>query len=91
MPGHLIAMPKPLSDGQVEYPKGPDGKSPVPETVDQYARDVAAFMVWMAEPHMEARKRMGLQVMLFLLGFSLLLYYTKKKVWSRMPDGSPAH
>ena len=91
MPGHLIAMPKPLSDGQVEYPKGPDGKSPVPETVDQYARDVAAFMVWMAEPHLEARKRMGMQVMLFLVAFSLLLYYTKKKVWSRMPDGSPAH
>jgi ubiquinol-cytochrome c reductase cytochrome c1 subunit len=57
MPGHLIAMPKPISDGQVEYPKGPDGKSPVPETVDQYSRDVSAFMVWMAEPHLEARKR----------------------------------
>ncbi|MGO4404251.1 cytochrome c1 [Bosea sp. RAF48] len=91
MPGHLIAMPKPLSDGQIEYPKGPDGKSPVPETVDQYARDVAAFMVWMAEPHLEARKRLGMQVMLFLVAFSFLLYYTKKKVWSRMPDGSPAH
>lgn len=91
MPGHLIAMPKPLSDGQVEYPKGPDGKSPVPETVDQYARDVAAFMVWMAEPHLEARKRLGLQVMIFLLLFAGLLYYTKKKVWSRMPDGSAAH
>lgn len=91
MPGHLIAMPKPLSDGQVEYPKGPDGKSPVPETVDQYARDVAAFMVWMAEPHLEARKRMGMQVMIFLVFFAGLLYYTKKKVWSRMPDGSPAH
>lgn len=91
MPGHLIAMPKPLSDGQVEYPKGPDGKSPVPETVDQYARDVAAFLVWAAEPHLEARKRMGLQVMLFLLIFGGLLYYTKKKVWSRMPDGSAAH
>ncbi|UZF94740.1 cytochrome c1 [Bosea sp. NBC_00550] len=91
MPGHLIAMPKPLSDGQVEYPKGPDGKSPVPETVDQYARDVSAFMVWMAEPHLEARKRLGMQVMIFLVIFAGLLYYTKKKVWSRMPDGSPAH
>ena len=91
MPGHLIAMPNPLSDGQVEYPKGADGKSPVPETADQYARDVAAFMVWMAEPHLEARKRLGMQVMLFLVIFAGLLYYTKKKVWSRMPDGSPAH
>jgi len=91
MPGHLIAMPMPIQDGQVEYPKGPDGKSPVPETIDQYGKDVAAFMVWMAEPHLEARKRMGLQVMLFLLVFGSLLYYTKKKVWARMPDGSPAH
>ncbi|WP_306225127.1 cytochrome c1 [Bosea beijingensis] len=91
MPGNLIAMPKPISDGQVEYPKGADGKSPVPETVDQYSRDVAAFMVWMAEPHLEARKRMGMQVMAFLTIFAFLLYYTKKKVWSRMPDGSPAH
>ncbi|WNJ92088.1 cytochrome c1 [Bosea sp. 685] len=91
MPGHLIAMPKPISDGQVEYPKGPDGKSPVPETVDQYAKDVSAFMVWMAEPHLETRKRIGLQVMAFLLIFAGLLYYTKKKVWARMPDGSPLH
>jgi ubiquinol-cytochrome c reductase cytochrome b/c1 subunit len=91
MPGHLISMPKPLSDGQVEYPKGPDGKPPVPETVDQYAKDVAAFLVWAAEPHLEARKRMGLQVMLFLIIFGGLLYYTKKKVWARLPDGSAAH
>lgn len=91
MPGHLIAMPKPLSDGQIEYPKGPDGQPQVPETVAQYARDVSAFLVWAAEPHLEQRKRIGLQVMLFLLIFGVLLYYTKKKVWSRMPDGSPLH
>lgn len=91
MPGHLIAMPPPLSDGQVEYPKGPDGKSPVPETVAQYAKDVSAFMVWMAEPHLEARKRTGMQVMLFLIIFAGLLYYTKKKVWSRLPDHASAH
>ena len=91
MPGHLIAMPKPISDGQVEYTKGADGKPQVPETVDQYSRDVSAFMVWMAEPHLEARKRIGMQVMLFLLIFGGLLYYTKKKVWARLPDGSAAH
>ncbi|HEY5794513.1 MAG TPA: cytochrome c1 [Bosea sp. (in: a-proteobacteria)] len=91
MPGHLIAMPKPLNDGQVEYPKGADGQPQVPETVAQYAKDVTAFLVWAAEPHLEQRKRIGLQVMLFLLIFGSLLYYTKKKVWSRMPDGSPLH
>ncbi len=61
-PGHIIAMPKPLSDGQVEYPKLESGQPQVPETVDQYARDVTAFLMWTAEPHLEARKRLGLQV-----------------------------
>ena len=91
MPGHLIAMPKPLNDGQIEYPKGPDGQPQVPETVAQYAKDVSAFLVWAAEPHLEQRKRIGLQVMLFLMIFGSLLYYTKKKVWAHMPDGSPLH
>jgi len=85
MPGHLIAMPPPIQDGQVEYPKGPDGKSPVPETVAQYSKDVAAFMVWMAEPHLEQRKRVGMMVMIFLFIFGGLLYYTKKKIWARIP------
>ncbi|HEV2552821.1 MAG TPA: cytochrome c1 [Bosea sp. (in: a-proteobacteria)] len=91
MPGHLIAMPNVLNDGQVEFPKGADGQPQVPETAQQYAKDVTAFLMWAAEPHLEARKRLGLQVMLFLLIFGGLLYYTKKKVWSRMPDGTPAH
>ncbi len=45
-------------------------------------RDVSAFLMWAAEPHMEARKRIGLQVMIFLLVFAGLLYFTKKKVWA---------
>ena len=60
-------MPKPLSDGQVEYPKAPDGQPQVPETVEQYARDVTAFLSWTAEPHLEARKRIGFQVIIFLI------------------------
>ena len=90
MPGHLIAMPKPLNDGQVEYPKLENGQPQVPETEAQYARDVAAFMYWMAEPHLEARKRLGMQVMLFLIIFAGLLYYTKKKVWGPVKDGAAA-
>ena len=83
-PGHIIAMPKPLSDGQVTYAKGPDGNPVVPETVQQYSKDVSAFLTWAAEPHMEARKRIGFQVMLFLIVFAGLLYYTKKKIWARV-------
>ena len=75
-PGHAIAMPPPLSDKRVDYTDGS------PTTVDQYSKDVAAFMMWAAEPHLEARKRIGFQVMIFLLVLSGLLYFTKKKVWA---------
>jgi len=73
---HAIKMPPPLSDGQVTY----DDKSP--ETVAQYAKDVTTFLMWAAEPHMEARKSLGLQVFIFLIIFSVLMYFTKKKVWA---------
>jgi len=49
--------------------------------VDQYSRDVTAFMMWLAEPHLDTRKRMGFQVFIFLIVLSGLLYFTKKKVW----------
>lgn len=80
--GQVIAMPNPISDGQVSYPKGDDGQPVVPETVDQYAKDVAAFMAWAAEPHMMARKALGLRVILFLIILAGLLYYVKKRVWA---------
>jgi ubiquinol-cytochrome c reductase cytochrome b/c1 subunit len=57
-----------------------DDKTPV--TRQQLAKDVAAFMMWAAEPHLEARKRAGLQVMFFLIVLTGLLYFTKKKVWA---------
>jgi ubiquinol-cytochrome c reductase cytochrome b/c1 subunit len=75
-PGHAIGMPKPLADGQVEYTDG------TPATVEQYSKDVAAFLMWAAEPHLEARKRIGFQVMIFLLVLSGLLYFTKKRIWA---------
>ena len=83
-PGHIIAMPPPLNDGAVEYPKGPDGRPQVPETKAQYAKDVTAFLMWVAEPKLEQRKELGLKVMLFLLVFAGLLYFTKKKIWSKV-------
>jgi ubiquinol-cytochrome c reductase cytochrome b/c1 subunit len=75
-PGHAIKMPKPLSDGQVTFDDGS------PATVAQYAKDVTTFLMWTAEPHMEARKQLGLQVFVFLILFTGLLYFTKKKVWA---------
>ena len=77
-PGHQIAMPAPLSEDIVEYNDG------TPATVEQMARDVTSFLMWAAEPHLEARKRMGFQVIIFLFIFAGLLYATKRKIWSRV-------
>src|ERR1700731_4199592 len=75
-PGHAIKMPKPLADGQVTFDDG------APATVAQYAHDISTFLMWAAEPHMEERKRLGLQVFVFLIIFAGLMYFTKKKVWA---------
>jgi ubiquinol-cytochrome c reductase cytochrome b/c1 subunit len=77
-PGHVIAMPAPLSAGQVTFDDGS------PATLEQYSKDVSAFLVWAAEPHMVERKRIGFQVMIFLIVLAGLLYFTKKKVWSNV-------
>jgi ubiquinol-cytochrome c reductase cytochrome c1 subunit len=71
-----LAMAKPISDDQVTYDDGS------PQTVDQYAHDVAAFLMWAAEPHLEERKRTGFMVMVFLLIFTGLIYLTKKSVYA---------
>jgi ubiquinol-cytochrome c reductase cytochrome b/c1 subunit len=69
-------MPAPLSDDQVTYEDG------APQTTLQYSKDVTGFLMWAAEPHLEARKRLGLQVMIFLIVLAGLMYFTKKKVWA---------
>jgi cytochrome c1 len=74
-PGHGIAMPPPLSDGVVSYTDG------APETMDQYTKDIAAFLMWAAEPTLDARKRIGFEVLIYFLILSGLLYFTKKKAW----------
>jgi ubiquinol-cytochrome c reductase cytochrome b/c1 subunit len=74
-PGHNIAMPPPLADGQVTFDDG------APNKLQDEARDVAAFLMWAAEPKLVQRKRIGFQVLIFLVVLSGLLYFTKKKVW----------
>jgi ubiquinol-cytochrome c reductase cytochrome c1 subunit len=78
MNGKSLAMAKPLSDGQVTYDDG------APQTVDQYARDVSAFLMWAAEPHLEDRKKTGFRVIVFMLLFGTLVYLVKRKVWSNV-------
>ena len=75
-PGHRIAMPAPLSDGQVKYTDG------TPEKLDNYAHDVTAFLSWAAEPTLVERKKIGMRAMIFLLLFAGAMYLVKKKVWA---------
>ena len=76
-PGHQIAMANPFAggDGQVEYQDG------TPATVENYAKDVAAFLSWASDPTLDQRKKMGWQVLLYLLITSILLYIAKRRVW----------
>ena len=76
--GGAISMPPPLADGKVTFD---DGK---PSTVKQEAMDVTAFLAWAAEPKMEERKAFGLGAMIYLLIFSVLLYFSYKKVWKNV-------
>lgn len=75
-PGGLIAMSPPLSDGQVEYADGH------PNDVHHMAEDVAAFLMWAAEPKMMARKHAGFMGVFFLGVLSVLLYLTNKRLWA---------
>ena len=76
-PGNKILMPKPLAgDGQVTY------KDKTPATVENYSKDVAAFMMWAAEPKLEQRKKTGFQVVVVLAVLAGLLLASKKKLFS---------
>ncbi len=75
-PGHQISMPPPLSDGVVAYQDG------TPSTVDNYAKDVVAFLSWSADPSLDTRKRIGWQVILYLIVTTGLLYLGKKRIWA---------
>ncbi len=75
-----IAMAQPIADGQVTYTDG------TAATKENYAKDVAAFLTWAAEPKMGARKTAGLASIIFLLIFCFLAYGAKKEVWRNVKD-----
>jgi ubiquinol-cytochrome c reductase cytochrome c1 subunit len=77
-PGHQLGMPPPLSDGVVTYQDG------TPPTLENYASDVSAFLSWTADPTLDQRKRIGWQVVLYLLITTVLLYFGKKRIWSKI-------
>ena len=77
MPGNKIKMAEPISDGIVEYTDGTE------TTKAQISKDVTTFLVWAADPHLEARHRMGFKVFFYLIILLTMVYLSKQKVWSR--------
>jgi len=74
--GGYMAMAPILYGDDVEYADGTEA------TQEQIAKDVAAFLMWTAEPKMMARKQAGLTAVLFLGILTILLYFTNKKLWA---------
>ena len=77
MPGNKIKMAEPISDGSVEYADG------TKTTKAQISKDVTTFLVWAADPHLEARHKMGFKVFFYLIILFTMVYLSKQKVWSR--------
>jgi ubiquinol-cytochrome c reductase cytochrome c1 subunit len=81
-PGSWIGMSPPLYGDDVEFA---DGHSTELEHISQ---DVAAFLMWTAEPKMMARKQAGLTGVIFLTVLSVLLYLTNKRLWAPHKGGA---
>jgi len=78
MYGNKIKMSSPLSDDLVEYSDGTKA------TTEQMAKDVVSFLMWAAEPHLEQRHKFGFRVIIYLVIISVLVYFSMKKIWSRI-------
>jgi ubiquinol-cytochrome c reductase cytochrome c1 subunit len=75
-PNLNLAMAPPLAEGQVTFDDG------TKSTVDQMAKDVSAFLVWTAEPNLQARHAGGWATIIFLLMFTTLAYLSYRAVWA---------
>ena len=78
MYGNNIRMAEPLSDDLVEYGDGTIASK------EQMAKDVTTFLMWAAEPHLESRHKMGFKAILYLIILTVLVYFSMKKIWSRI-------
>ncbi|HEX5379218.1 MAG TPA: cytochrome c1 [Phenylobacterium sp.] len=77
-PGGFIAMAPPLEAGKVTFDDG------TKSTVENQARDVAAFIAWASEPKMQERKSFGMAAMIYLFIFAGLLYASYRKIWKNV-------
>tara|TARA_B100001540_G_scaffold93068_1_gene83960 strand:- start:127 stop:906 length:780 start_codon:yes stop_codon:yes gene_type:complete len=78
MYGNQIKMAAPLSEGLIEYGDGTEA------SVKQMSKDVTTFLMWAAEPHLETRHRMGFKAIVYLIILTILVYFSMKKIWSRV-------
>ena len=78
MYGNKIRMAAPLSDDLLEYGDGTKA------TVEQMSKDVTTFLMWAAEPHLESRHQMGFKAIIYLIILTILVYFSMKKIWSRV-------
>jgi ubiquinol-cytochrome c reductase cytochrome c1 subunit len=76
--GNLIAMPQPIYGSDVTYADGSDA------SIEAISADVTQFLMWAAEPKLEARKRIGVAVVFFLSIFVILSYMAKRRVWANV-------
>ncbi len=78
--GGFFAMKDPLESqlGTFAYTDG------TPATREQMAKDVATFLAWAGDPKAEARKSLGLPVMIFLSILTILLWFSYKQIWRRV-------
>ena len=73
--GGFIAMPFQLVEDRVTFDDG------TKSTTEQQAKDVSAFLAWAADPHQVERKQTGIAVMLYLLAFAVILWFSYKQIW----------
>jgi len=83
--GGYLAMAPPLWEEGVVYADG------TPATIEQQAKDVAAFLMWTSEPKMMARKQAGFAGVLMLTVLAVLLYLTNKRIWAPIKRGAKDH
>ena len=78
MYGNQIKMSAPLTEDLIEYGDGTEA------SIEQMSKDVTTFLMWAAEPHLETRHQMGFKAIVYLIILTVLVYFSMKKIWSRV-------
>ncbi len=83
-------------DGETKNHIFPETKMPDPlgmstttdhaqrEEIRKTAHDIVSFLSWAADPHEQERHRLGYYVIGYLVILTVLLYFVKNQIWSRL-------